>query len=192
MPPLFSAEALAPAAFRGRALYSPAIMTGVPAESRRTPKSRTASASWRDSSLGCCPNIQYWVYPFLGYKKVRSIQATDIQDLYAHLREQISERTGEKLSQATIQRVHVHLRMAFNWGIKTGQLSRHPMDAVQVRKPSRQKMVVFSEGEIRQFLREWDKYRTEVTLRIPYGPIFNLAYETGMRPEEYWACSGRT
>jgi integrase len=75
--------------------------------------------------------------------------------------------------------------MAFNWGVKTGQLSRHPMDAVQVRKPARQKMVVFTEEEIRLFLREWDKYRAEGTLRIPYGPIFNLAYETGMRPEEY-------
>lgn len=129
--------------------------------------------------------FKYWVYPFLGYKKVRSIQATDIQDLYAHLREQVSERTKKKLSQATIQRVHVHLRMAFNWGVKTGQLSRHPMEAVQVRKPTRQKMVVFTEEEIRQFLREWDKYQTEVKLRIPYGPIFNFAYETGMRPEEY-------
>lgn len=129
--------------------------------------------------------FKYWVYPHLGYKKVRHIQATDIQDLYATLREQVSERTKKKLSQATIQRVHVHLRMAFNWGVKTGQLSRHPMDAVQVRKPARQKMVVFTEQEIRQFLREWDKYQTEVRLRIPYGPVFNLAYETGMRPEEY-------
>jgi integrase len=126
-----------------------------------------------------------WVYPFLGYKKVRRIQAIDIQDLYATLREQVSERTGKTLSEATIQRVHIHLRMAFNWGIRTGQLGRHPMEAVQVRKPARQKMVVFTEEEIRLFLRAWDKCQTEVRLRIYYGPIFNLAYETGMRPEEY-------
>lgn len=129
--------------------------------------------------------FMYWVYPFLGSRKVRTLQATDIQDLYLHLREQVSERTKEKLSQATIQRVHVHLRMAFNWGVRTGQLSRHPMDAVEVRKPARQKMVVFTEDEIRLFLLEWDKYQSESALRIPYGPIFNLAYETGMRPEEY-------
>lgn len=129
--------------------------------------------------------FRYWVYPFLGSRRLRTLQATDIQDLYAHLREQMSERTKEKLSPATIQRVHVHLRMAFNWGVKTGQLSRHPMDAVQVRKPARQKMVVFTEEEIRLFLLEWEKYKAETQLRIPYGPIFNLAYETGMRPEEY-------
>ncbi|HEY0322819.1 MAG TPA: site-specific integrase [Pyrinomonadaceae bacterium] len=129
--------------------------------------------------------FKYWVYPFIGYKKVRKIQATDIHDLYATLREKVSERTGEKLSQATIQRVHVHLRMVFNWGVRTGQLSRHPMEAVQVRKPVRQKMVVFTEEEIRLLLREWDKYQAEDILRIQYGPIFNLAYETGMRPEEY-------
>lgn len=46
-------------------------------------------------------------------------------------------------------------------------------------------MVVFSEKEIRLLFREWDKYQAETRLRIPYGPIFHLAYETGMRPEEY-------
>lgn len=129
--------------------------------------------------------FKYWVYPHLGYKKVRSLRATDIQELYATLREQVSERTGEKLSQATIQRVHVHLRSAFNWGMKTGQLSKHPMEDVEIRKPARQKMVIFTEEEIRSFFREWEKYQTSVRLRIPYGPIFHLAYETGMRPEEY-------
>lgn len=129
--------------------------------------------------------FKYWVFPHLGYKRVRSIRATDIQELYATLREQVSERTGEKLSQATIQRVHVHLRSAFNWGMKTGQLSRHPMEDVEIRKPARQKIIVFSEKEIRLFFREWKKYQAETRLRIPYGPIFHLAYETGMRPEEY-------
>jgi integrase len=126
-----------------------------------------------------------WVFPFLGQKRVRSIVAADIQDLYATLQNQISPRTEKPLSQATIQRVHVHLRMAFNWGVKTGELSRHPMENVVVRKPARQKMVTFTEKEIRLFFQKWEEYQEERPLRIPYGCIFYVAFETGMRPEEY-------
>lgn len=126
-----------------------------------------------------------WVYPFLGYKRIRSITAADIQDLYSTLQSKISPRTDKPLSQATIQRVHVHLRMAFNWGVRTGELSRHPMENVTVRKPPRQKMVTFTEKEIRLFFQKWEEYRAEHQLRIPYGCVFHVAYETGMRPEEY-------
>jgi integrase len=126
-----------------------------------------------------------WVYPFLGYKRVRSITAADIQNLYVTLQNQISPLTDKPLSPATIQRVHVHLRMAFNWGVRTGELSRHPMENVTVRRPPRQKMVTFTEKEIRLFFQEWEKYQAETALRIPYGAIFHVAYETGMRPEEY-------
>lgn len=126
-----------------------------------------------------------WVYPFLGYKRVRNITAADIQDMYATLATQISPRTKKPLSPATIQRVHVHLRMAFNWGVRTGELSRHPMENVTVRKPPRQKMLTFTENEIRLFFQKWEEYQAEHTLRIPYGCIFHVAYETGMRPEEY-------
>ncbi len=126
-----------------------------------------------------------WVYPFLGHKRVRSIIAADIQDLYATLQTQTSPRTKAPLSQATIQRVHVHLRMAFNWGIKTGELSRHPMANVTIRKPPRQKMVTFTENQIRLFFQAWEQYQAEHPLRIPYGCIFHVAFETGLRPEEY-------
>jgi integrase len=129
--------------------------------------------------------FKYWVFPFLGYKKVRKITVTDIQALYTTLQNLKSPRTDKTLSQATIQRVHVHLRMAFNWGIRTGQLSNHPMDGVTVRKAARQKMTTFTEKEIQLFFREWERYQVERPLRIPYGAIFYLAYETGMRPEEY-------
>jgi len=126
-----------------------------------------------------------WVYPYIGHKRVRHIIAADIQELYATLANQISPRTKAPLSQATIQRVHVHLRMALNWGVRTGELSRHPMANVTLRKPSRQKMVTFTEKEIRLFFQAWEKYQAERPLRIPYGCIFHVAYETGMRPEEY-------
>jgi integrase len=126
-----------------------------------------------------------WVFPFLGHKRVRSITAADIQDLYTTLANQISPRTEKPLSQATIQRVHVHLRMAFNWGIRTGELSRHPMANVSVRKPPRQKMVTFTEKEIRLFFQKWEEYQAEHRIRIPYGCVFHVAFETGMRPEEY-------
>jgi integrase len=126
-----------------------------------------------------------WVFPFLGQKRVRSIIAADIQDLYATLQKQISPRTEKLLSPATIQRVHVHLRMAFNWGVRTSELSRHPMENVVVRKPARQKMVTFTEKEIRLFFQKWEEYQAERPLRIPYGCIFYVAFETGMRPEEY-------
>ncbi|HWT01771.1 MAG TPA: tyrosine-type recombinase/integrase [Pyrinomonadaceae bacterium] len=126
-----------------------------------------------------------WVFPFIGYKKVRSITPADVQNLYTTLRGRISPRTNAPLSEATIQRVHVHLRMALNWGLKTGELSRHPMENVTVRKPPRQKMVTFSEQQIRLFFQKWEEYQAEHPLRIPYGCIFHVAYETGMRPEEY-------
>lgn len=126
-----------------------------------------------------------WVYPFLGHKRVRSIITADIQDLYATLQTKISPRTKAPLSQATIQRVHVHLRMAFNWGVQTGELSRHPMANVTIRKPPRQKMVTFTEKEIRLFFQAWEQYQAEHPLRIPYGCIFHVAFETGLRPEEY-------
>jgi integrase len=129
--------------------------------------------------------FKFWVFPFLGYMKVRKITVKDIQDLYTTLQNLKSLRTDKTLSQATIQRVHVHLRMAFNWGIRTSQLSKHPMDGVTVRKAARQKMTTFTENEIRLFFQEWERYQSERPLRIPYGSIFYLAYETGMRPEEY-------
>jgi integrase len=75
--------------------------------------------------------------------------------------------------------------MAFNWGVRTGELTRHPMENVTVRKPPRQKMVTFSEQQIRQFFQKWKEYQPGRPLRIPYGCIFHVAYETGMRPEEY-------
>jgi integrase len=130
--------------------------------------------------------FKYWVFPYLGDRRVRNLRAADFQELYATLQKQVSPRTKKRLSPATIQRVHVHLRMAFNWGVRTGQLSRNQMDGVEVRKPARQKITVLTEQEVRLFLTAWDEYLAESKrARIPYGPLFNLAFETGMRPEEY-------
>ena len=58
------------------------------------------------------------------------------------------------------------------------------MENVTVRKPPRQKMLTFTEKEIRLFFQKWEEYQAKHLLRIPYACIFHVAYETGMRPEE--------
>jgi integrase len=136
--------------------------------------------------------IETHVLPEIGHVKLRDLSLTHFQSLYKRLRGKVSARTGERLSPTTQNHVHRVLVRAINYAHKTGLILVNPMGAVEAPKPKPKEFNVFSREEAKQFLRACDANRDarenrKRHLKNIVGPIFHLALETGLRPEEYMA-----
>ena len=110
------------------------------------------------------------VRKILGAKKLSDIQAYEVQKLYNDMKK-------ANYSPKTIRHVHNVLSPAFKQAIKWKMLIQNPCDLCELPRMEKPEMMYFTPQETAKFL--------DAAKDDKYFPVFLVAIETGMRPEEY-------
>lgn len=116
--------------------------------------------------------LRRYVRPELGGRPLSKITPVEIQALYNRLSE-------SGLSPRTIQYTNMILKQAYKQAIQWRLLAFNPCDGVSLPRQVRHEMKVLSPDQARRFL--------AVARQDRYGPLFELALTTGLRPSEYAA-----
>lgn len=120
--------------------------------------------------------LQRYVRPFLGSLRLPEIKPFHVQD-------RINAMLAAGLSSTVVRHAHGTLRAALNYAVKMDYLAANPCQKADVPKKSRKEIKVLSQEEAFRFV--------EACQKIKNGLIFELALETGARPEEYLALRWR-
>jgi integrase len=107
--------------------------------------------------------------PVLGNIKLCNLRPQHLQQLYG-------DKLQQGLSPRTVQLLHVTLHKALKNAIKTGLLSRNPLDLVDPPKVERHEMKTMTEEDISRFLNEARKG--------DYYSLFYIYLFTGIRRGE--------
>jgi integrase len=132
--------------------------------------------------------FDYYVFPHIGHRRVKDLTTMDFIVLYNKLREYVSPRTGKPLSSTTVRKVHSAINAAMKSAVHHGKLVKNPVERACPGRAVHREIMVFTESQVRQFLEVWRSYEVETSRHFAkhsLGPIWQLAFETGMRPEEY-------
>lgn len=132
--------------------------------------------------------FEYYVFPHIGHRRVKDLSTMDFIVLYNKLREYVSPRTGKPLSSTTVRKVHSAINSAMKSAVHHGKLAKNPVERACPGRAVHREIMIFTESQVRQFLEVWLTYEVETSrhfARHSLGPIWQLAFETGMRPEEY-------
>lgn len=132
--------------------------------------------------------FEYYVFPHIGHRRVKDLSTMDFIVLYNKLREYVSPRTGNPLSSTTVRKVHSAINAAMKAAVHHGKLAKNPVERACPGRAVHREIMIFTETQVRQFLEVWQDYEVETSrhfARHSLGPIWQLAFETGMRPEEY-------
>ncbi|MCA1578345.1 MAG: site-specific integrase [Acidobacteria bacterium] len=116
--------------------------------------------------------LDRYVRKQFGAHRLTSIQALDIQKLYA-------EMQSRGLSARTVRYIHAVLTSALKQAVRWGMLTINPASLVDLPKQEHREMQALSPEQAIAFQKEAAKDRN--------GIVFNFALVTGMRPEEYLA-----
>jgi integrase len=124
--------------------------------------------------------MDFYVLPYLGGRRLRDLGAGDIGRLYGELRAHGRRKSAGGLSESSMCKVHVALSKALSDAVEEGLLARSPMARLPRRvRPSQQRgeeMQVWSTEELGRFL----DHALEDRL---YG-LFRLVLATGLRRSE--------
>ena len=131
--------------------------------------------------------MRRYVFPELGYRKARDITHDDVRGLYNKLQETTSERTGRKLAKGTVRLVHQTLRAILSFYVRVGELLRNPCEHAGLSCEKGLKTLPLTKQQIPQFLAALERLRERNSRHYSHriGPLFPLAFESGLRPEEY-------
>ncbi len=130
-----------------------------------------ASIKVRRATLdGYEAKLKVHVRASIGLKRLCDLQAYDVQKLY-------NDMIKRGLSGKTVRHVHNVLSPALKQAIKWKLISQNPCELCQLPKIVKREMQCFTPEETATFL--------EYAKTDRYYPLFILAIETGMRPEEY-------
>ena len=119
---------------------------------------------------GYVAKINKHIRPTLGLKRLCDIKAFDVQKLYNELM-----RNG--LSPTTVHHIHNILSPVMKQAIKWNLIAQNPCDVCELPKRRKKEMKYLDQDEVNIFLEQARGDR--------FFPVFALAIETGMRPEEY-------
>jgi integrase len=133
--------------------------------------------------------VRLYILPALGHLRLRDVTSLHIENLYKHLRSNVSIRTGKPLSGTTRNHVHRILVNVLGYAVKRRLLVENPLDGVIAPKPDCKEMNTLSPDEVLRFLKACDdnKSTRSNAHKNRVSPMFHLAIETGLRPEEYFA-----
>jgi integrase len=133
--------------------------------------------------------VRLYILPTLGHLRLKDITSLHLENLYRQLRNTVSERTGNPLSGTTRNHVHRILVNALGYAVKRRLLIDSPLTGIVAPKPDSKEMNTLSPDEVIKFLKACDDNRSNrlSSHKNRVGPMFHLAIETGMRPEEYFA-----
>lgn len=115
--------------------------------------------------------LEKYVRPALSEKRLRDINAMEVQHLYNKLIEE------KKLSAKTVRHVHQVFSSALNQAVKWRMILQNPCSLCELPRKQKKEMNCLTAEETKIFLKQakGDKWYT----------AFLIALETGMRPEEY-------
>lgn len=136
--------------------------------------------------------VKNYVLPTIGLLRLKDINSAHIMLLYKMLKTRVSDKTGQPLSATTRSNVHRILKTAFGHAQRNKLVPQNLFDGVVAPKPMPREFNVLTPEEAKNFLRACENNRDAQANRKHFlknivGPIFHLALETGMRPEEYMA-----
>lgn len=116
--------------------------------------------------------LNRYAQPVLNALDITLIRPHHIQQIYNNL-------NNQGFSPRTIRQLHATLSNLFRWAEKTGLIKRSPVQNLTLPRNKQGEITILTPEELQAFL---NACRT-----MKYGLIFELALETGMRPEEYLA-----
>lgn len=115
-------------------------------------------------------DLQRYILPALGDKRLTALSAWDIQGVYASL-------TARGLSANTVRHAHTVLRNALKQAVKWRVLPSNPADSVDLPKSDRvQKFRALTAQQIGTFL--------AAVADSPWKAVYHLMLNTGLRPGE--------
>lgn len=130
--------------------------------------------------------IKNYLYPYpICGKRLKDLTGSDLQHYFNQLAAWISPVTGTPLASATITRLYRTLNAALNYAVKSQLLARNPLRnmVLNLSQSKKAKRYALSAWEVKEFLAYVDNSRDWWIKKL--GPVFHLAIETGLRPEEY-------
>ena len=117
--------------------------------------------------------LDAYVRPRLGKMLATWLSHTEIEANYSYLRHTREKKIGARACRTA----NALLSSAYNWGIKTKRVSLNPCNHVTLPKVKGKKRRALPSEQLAAFLKAAKQDR--------WGVIFNLALESGLRPEEY-------
>src|SRR5690606_33578641 len=115
-------------------------------------------------------DLDRYVLPALGDKKLSAITALDIQGLYSSMLER-------GLSAGTVRHVHAVLGNGLKQAVKWRLLTSNPADSVDLPSADRtQKFRALTSEQVERFL--------AAVADSPWKAVYHLMLNTGMRPGE--------
>lgn len=115
-------------------------------------------------------NLERYIIPTLGGKKLTALTAWDIQGVY-------SDMTERGLSAGTVRHAHTVLRNALKQAVKWRMLPSNPADSVDLpQRDSAQKFRALTREQVERFL--------AAVADSPWKAVYHLMLNTGMRPGE--------
>lgn len=118
-------------------------------------------------------DLERYVLPPLGDKRLSAVTAWDIQSVYAGL-------TARGLSAGTVRHVHAVLGNALKQAVKWRLLPHNPADSVDLPQTDRiQKFRALTTDQVGAFL--------TAVANSPWKAVYHLMLNTGLRPGEVFA-----
>ena len=74
--------------------------------------------------------LNNWILPELGENKIRNIEESDLENLYARMRKSINPQTNQPLSETYITHVHKLIKSIYNYAKKKKWILSNPADYV--------------------------------------------------------------
>jgi integrase len=131
-------------------------------------------------------SIKNYLYPYpICGKRLKDLTTSDFQQYFNQLSVWVSPLTERTLASATISRLQRTLTAALNYAVNSQLIARNPMKGVvlNLSQSKRTKRGALSATEIKEFLAYIANSGDWWIKKL--GPVFHLAVETGLRPEEY-------
>jgi len=141
-----------------------------------------AAPSLRSSTLHCYHRyIENHINPYLGNKQICSITADDIRKLYQTLlnegRKQADSVLGNRLSPATVHRIHGVLHQAMEMAVHLHLTAKNPTDGVVLPKIVPTSKQILNNEQL-------DRFMDAIEKDVFWHDFFYLAITTGLRRGE--------
>lgn len=130
----------------------------------------------------------HYIYPFIGYWKIASVKARNIQEYYKMLLTQrtarVSKDTGsEFVSPRTVREVHKILRPAFSYAVKQGYLESNPTIETELPRIEKYEREQWTEAEVQKAFQVCKDPELLLMMKVMFccclrtGELTGLSYE---------------
>lgn len=118
--------------------------------------------------------VEKYIIPALGKKKLQGLKAIDIQKFYNALAEK-SPLSGEPLSAKTIKNIHMNLQAALSQAVKMDLIKKNPAEHVELPKVRKYKAEVYDADEVQVLLENV----IDTDMEVPVALLVGLGLRRG-------------